>query len=309
MTPPESCSEGMEAFLAMLACERRASPHTLEAYRRDISAFLDFLAGHRDGAARLAGLATVAPSDIRAYIAWRRTGERALAERSLARALAAIRSFFRFVARRYQIENPAIGLVRGPRAKGWNPRPVTEPAALELVALAGAQASGEPAWVAARDAALITVLYAAGLRISEALALTGADAPLPDSLRVVGKGAKMRMVPILAVAREAVEAYRERCPFPLSPAQPLFRARRGGPMGARAAQALVQRLRHELGLPDTVTPHALRHSFASHLLAHGGDLRAIQELLGHASLSTTQRYTGSDEQTMLSVYARSHPRA
>lgn len=293
----------------MLAREKRASPHTLEAYRRDISTFLEFLSRHLDGPPPLTELATIAPSDIRAYIAHRRTGPKTLAERSLARALAAIRSFFRFVARRYDIENPAIGLVRGPRSKAWTPRPVAERAVIELLALAEIPTGSEPAWVGARDAALVTLLYASGLRISEALALTGADAPLPESLRVRGKGGKMRLVPVLPAARQAVEAYRARCPYPLPPEGALFRAQRGGPMGARAAQALVQRLRHALGLADTVTPHALRHSFASHLLAHGGDLRAIQELLGHASLSTTQRYTEADAQTMFAAYARAHPRA
>lgn len=309
MKAPATCNEGMEAFLAMLAREKRASPHTLEAYRRDISTFLEFLSRHLDGPPPLTELATIAPSDIRAYIAHRRTGPKTLAERSLARALAAIRSFFRFVARRYDIENPAIGLVRGPRSKAWTPRPVAERAVIELLALAEIPTGSEPAWVGARDAALVTLLYASGLRISEALALTGADAPLPESLRVRGKGGKMRLVPVLPAARQAVEAYRARCPYPLPPEGALFRAQRGGPMGARAAQALVQRLRHALGLADTVTPHALRHSFASHLLAHGGDLRAIQELLGHASLSTTQRYTEADAQTMFAAYARAHPRA
>lgn len=309
MAAASTCEQGLEAFLAMLAGERRASAHTLEAYRRDVTAFLEFLAHYLEDAPTLEGLTTLAPSDVRAYLAYRRAGPEPLSDRSLARALAAIRAFFRFLDRRMGIENASLGLVRGPRGRTWTPRPVSEPATRDLLALANAPDDARPDWVVARDAALVTLLYAAGLRISEALALKGSDAPLPDSLRIQGKGAKVRVVPILAPARAGVERYRAQCPHTLTPEAALFRAVRGGPMGPRAAQALIQRLRLALGLPDTVTPHALRHSFASHLLAHGGDLRAIQELLGHANLATTQRYADVDAETLFAAFARAHPRA
>jgi integrase/recombinase XerC len=221
--------------------------------------------------------------------------------------LAAIRGFYRFLERRHGLANPRLGLVRGPKLKRLLPRPVSEDAARALIV--DAETSAALPWIGARDAALITLLYAAGLRISEALALTGADRPLPESLRVTGKGGKQRLVPMLTAAREAVESYASLCPFALSKDAPLFRAARGGALSARMAQALMARLRGRLGLPLSATPHALRHAFATHLLANGGDLRAIQELLGHESLSTTQGYAAVDAEKILLAYRAAHPRA
>jgi integrase/recombinase XerC len=221
--------------------------------------------------------------------------------------LAAIRSFYRFLERRHGLTNARLSLVRGPKLKRSLPRPVSETAARALIA--EAQTDGAQAWIGARDAALITLLYAAGLRISEALALTGADRPLPETLRVHGKGGKVRLVPLLAAAREAVERYAALCPFALTEDAPLFRAARGGALSPRMAQALMQHLRGRLGLASSATPHALRHAFATHLLANGGDLRAIQELLGHESLSTTQGYAGVEAKKILQAYRRAHPRA
>lgn len=292
-------------WLAHLREERRFAANSVEAYRRDVGAFLDFLRCHLGGEPGAGALVELEPRDLRAYLAHRRQGPDALADRSLARALAAIRSFFRFLEGRHGISNARLNLVRGPKLKRPLPRPVSESAALALIAEAGAGAG----WLAARDAALVTLLYATGLRISEALALTGADLPLPQMLRVRGKGGKERLAPVLEAARAAVGRYGELCPYALTGDAPLFRAVRGRPMSARMAQALMQRLRLRLGLPPSATPHALRHAFATHLLANGGDLRAIQELLGHESLSTTQSYTGVETQKILQAYRAAHPRA
>ncbi len=297
----------LKDFLAYARDERRMSPRSLDAYGRDVASFLEFLAEHLGAEARAADLAALTPQDLRAYLAHRAEGPAPLAPRSRARALAAIRSFYRYLERRHGVANARLGLVRGPRLKKLLPRPVSEAAAADLIAEAEA-AEGAP-WVAARDAALITLIYATGLRISEALALTGADQPLPDALRVRGKGGKERIAPILPAAREAVARYAALAPFALTADAPLFRAARGGPMSARMAQALMARLRARLGLPDSATPHALRHAFATHLLANGADLRAIQELLGHESLSTTQGYAAVTPEKILQLYRAAHPRA
>ena len=294
-------------WTAHLRDERRFAANSVEAYERDVAAFLGFLQGHLGGEPGARDLAQLEPRDLRAYLAHRRQGADALGDRSISRALAAIRSFYRYLERRHGIANARLALVRGPKLKAPLPRPVSEAAARNLIADAAASASEE--WIGARDAALITLLYAAGLRISEALALTGADRPLPDMLRVRGKGGKQRLAPILAAAREAVERYAALCPFALTADAPLFRATRGGPMTPRMAQAVMAELRVRLGLPSSATPHALRHAFATHLLANGGDLRAIQDLLGHESLSTTQRYTSVETQKILQLYRRAHPRA
>ena len=226
----------------------------------------------------------------------------------MSQALSAIRTFHRWLDRRCGMANDALALVRGPRVKPGAPRPVTEDQARGLITEAAEDIDRDD-WEAARDEAVLTLLYGCGLRISEALSLRRADAPLRDSIRIVGKGSKERVVPVLPVVREAVDAYVAALPFALSPDEPLFRAHRGGPLGPRPVQALMQRLRGRLGLPDSATPHALRHSFATHLLGAGADLRSIQELLGHASLSTTQRYTAVDAAGLLSIYAKAHPRA
>ncbi len=296
-----------EQWIAHLRDERRFAANSVEAYARDVGAFLDFLRGHLGGEPSGHDLATLEPRDLRAYLAHRRHGPDALGDRSIARALAAIRCFYRYLERRHGVANARLALVRGPRLKRPLPRPVSETAARNLIADAADAAAAE--WIGARDAALITLLYAAGLRISEALALTGADRPLPEMLRVCGKAGKERLVPMLAAARGAVERYAGLCPYALTSDAPLFRASRGGTMTPRMAQAVLQHLRTRLGLPSSATPHALRHAFATHLLAHGGDLRAIQDLLGHESLSTTQAYTSVEAQNILQRYRRAHPRA
>jgi integrase/recombinase XerC len=297
----------LTAWTAHLADERRFSPRTVEAYGRDVGAFLDFLTIHMGEPPTGLTLAALTPQDVRAYLAHRRQGDPPLKDRSLSRALASIRSFFRWLDRRHGVENARIGLVRGPRLKSTLPRPVSEDGAAALIAEAALDS--ETPWINARDAAVITLLYAAGLRISEALALTGRDCPMPATLRIRGKGGKERIAPILPAARDALSAYAAACPYALTPEGPLFRGARGGPLSPRIVQALMARLRVRLGLPDSATPHALRHAFATHLLAGGGDLRAIQELLGHASLSTTQRYADVDSARLIEAYAAAHPRA
>lgn len=294
-------------WIGYLRDERRFAANSIDAYQRDVAAFLGFLQGHLGGEALSADLVKLQPRDLRAYLAHRRQGEDALADRSVSRALAAIRSFYRYLERRHGIANPRLGLVRGPKLKRQLPRPVSESSARALIEQA--QADAHEAWAGARDAALITLIYAAGLRISEALALQGRDLPLPETLRIKGKGGKERLVPLLAAAREAVAHYAALCPYALTGDAPLFRAARGGAYSPRMAQALMARLRGRLGLPSSATPHALRHAFATHLLAAGGDLRAIQELLGHESLSTTQGYAGLEAKKILQAYARAHPRA
>jgi len=302
-----SASEALARFLAHLRDERRLSPRTIEAYGRDLSAFLGFLTEHLGAAPTLAGLSALEARDVRAYLARRRAGPDALSPRSLSRQVSAIRSFFRFAAKRLGVSADGIKDLQAPRFARSKPRPVSPSAARDLIAAAGDQPVAP--WIAARDAALITLLYGAGLRISEALALSGADLPLGEAIRVSGKGGKTRVVPVLRAARDAVAAYAAACPYPLDRDRALFRGARGGPLGARQAQRLMQTLRGALGLPDSATPHALRHAFASHLLAAGGDLRAIQELLGHASLSTTQIYAEIDAAGLMAVYDRAHPRA
>ncbi len=304
MTGPQA----LQDWLAYLAQERRASPRTLEAYGDNVGRYLAFLQQHRGGPVSRADLAAVSPADLRAFLAHRRSGDRPLSPRSLSQTLSSVRSFHKWLDRRCGVANDALALVRGPRVKPGAPRPVTEDQARGLLTEAGEDVDRED-WEAARDEAVLTLLYGCGLRISEALSLKRSDAPLRESLRVLGKGSKTRIVPVLPVVREAVDAYVAAMPFALSPDEPLFRAARGGPLGPRPVQALMQRLRGRLGLPASATPHALRHSFATHLLGAGADLRAIQELLGHASLSTTQRYTAVDAAALLGAYAKAHPRA
>lgn len=294
-------------WIAHLRDERRFAANSVEAYERDVAAFLGFQQSHLGGAPTLAELKSLEPRDLRAYLAYRRQGPDALSDRSISRALAAIRGFFRYLERRHGVTNARLSLVRGPRLKRSLPRPVSESAARALIS--ETEADAREAWAGARDAALVTLLYAAGLRISEALTLTGADRPLGESLRIRGKGGKERLVPILPAAREAVERYAALSPYALTAETPLFRAARGGAFTPRMAQALMASLRGRLGLPSSATPHALRHAFATHLLAHGADLRAIQELLGHESLSTTQGYTSVEAQKILQSYRRAHPRA
>jgi integrase/recombinase XerC len=291
-------------WLAALAHERRMSPHTLRAYGDDVVRLLAFLAEHRGAAVDSELLAHLSPADFRGFITARRNN--GLGIRGVKRALAAVRSYFRYLEREEILANPAVRSVRTPKLARALPRPLSEREASQAIAIA---AEGENAWLAARDAALLTLLYGAGLRISEALSLKRGDVPLGEWLTIAGKRKKERIVPILPAVREAIDGYAQTIPFTHDGNTPLFLSRRGRPMGAREAQALMQRLRGALGLSERATPHALRHSFATHLLANGGDLRTVQELLGHASLSTTQNYTDIDTKTLSAVYRKAHPRA
>lgn len=295
------------AWLSWLRHERRCSPHTLEAYARDLGGFLAFVAEHQGELPGRRLLGALRLADFRAWLA-RRAGQ-GLTPASTARALSAVRGFFRWSARRGQLDNAALGLLRTPKRPHAVPRALSVPDAAAVVTEVGSL--DERPWVAKRDTAVLLLLYGCGLRIGEALALTAAEAPEAgqEVLTVTGKGRKQRQVPLLPLVVAAVEDYRAACPHLLPPEGPLFRAIRGGPLVARTIQGRLQFLRGALGLPEGATPHALRHSFATHLLAGGGDLRAIQELLGHASLSTTQRYTAVDAGRLGAIYARAHPRA
>lgn len=306
--PQLTAEQALAAWLEHLAHERRLSPRTLEAYGHIGRRYLAFLQTHRGGAQSLADLGTVAPAELRAHLAERRSGDHPLNARSISQTLSAIRTFHAFLDRRCGVPAPQLALVRGPRVKASLPRPVTEDQARGLMQEPAADADAEP-WEAARDRAVLTLLYGCGLRISEGLSLTRADAPLPEALRITGKGGKTRLAPVLPAVRQAVDAYLALQPFPMAPADPLFRARRGGALSPRHVQATVQRLRGRLGLPASATPHALRHSFATHLLGAGADLRSIQELLGHASLSTTQIYAAVDAAALMAAWRSAHPRA
>jgi integrase/recombinase XerC len=300
--------EALAAWLEHLANERRSSPRTLEAYGFAARRYIAFLEQHRGEAIDVSALAEVTAGEVRAWLAHLRQGDKPLSPRSLSQALSAIRTFHRFLDRRLDAPNPAIALVRGPRVRPGAPRPVTEDQAVGMIAEPALDPDRED-WEVARDQAVLTLLYGCGLRISEALSLKRSDAPVPDSLRITGKGSKTRLVPVLPAVREAIAVYLAEVPFVLGPEEALFRAKRGGPLSARHVQATVQNLRGRLGLPASATPHALRHSFATHLLGAGADLRSIQELLGHASLSTTQRYTEVNAAALLSAYSKAHPHA
>ena len=294
------------AWLAALKSERRAAPKTLEAYTRDIGQFASFLADHLGEPAAIADLETLALSDFRAFLARRRN--QGAESRTLARQLSAIRSFFRHAERANLFRNAAAAAIRSPKLPHSVPKPLTI-AAARAVTNADQLATAEtPKWIIARDQAVLTLLYACGLRVSEAIGLTPRQARA-DPLMITGKGNKTRMVPVLPMARAALETYLALCPFALKDNEPLFRGAKGGALNARIIQLLIERLRGALGLPDTATPHALRHSFATHLLGNGADLRVIQELLGHASLSTTQVYTEVNRAHLLEQYRKAHPRA
>ena len=296
----------VERWLAYLGSERGMSPKTVEAYGRDLHQFLSFLGGHLGARVTRGSLCHIEALDVRAFMAARRAA--GVSGRSLARGLAGVRSFSRFLQRNGQGSIGALAAVRPPKLARSLPKPLPIAAAkrvgdVELRA-------GEPreAWILARDAAVLALLYGAGLRISEALGLRRNDVPA-DALTVLGKGKKTRMVPLLPQVLHAIEEYLALCPVELPPDGPLFVGARGGPLSARIVQLAVARIRGALGLADNATPHALRHSFATHLLARGGDLRAIQELLGHASLSTTQIYTAVDTERLVAAYKSAHPRA
>lgn len=302
-----SARQAYVAWLDHLTLERRASPRTVRAYGDNVLAYLNFLEAHRGEAQSLSAMGEVSAADLRGYLAFRRQGENALAPRSLSQALSSIRAFHRYLDQRHGVANAAVDLVRGPRLKVSLPRPVSEDQARDLIAEAAEDTEREP-WETARDEAVLTLLWGGGLRISEALSLRKADAPLGATLRILGKGGKVRIVPVLDAVRDAIDLYLDALPFALAPDDALFRAKRGGPLSPRHVQALVQSLRGRLGLSDRVTPHAFRHAFATHLLGAGADLRAIQDLLGHASLSTTQRYTQVDAAGLLAAYQAAHPK-
>ena len=290
---------------AWLAHERRASPHTLDGYGCDLAGFFRYLSVHIGYPPGLQDLEALSPADFRGYLANLSTA--GLARPSMARALSVVRGFFRFLDRTGVVTNAAAGAVRTPKLARALPRPLSVADALGVVEQAG-ELDQEP-WVAKRDTALFTLLYGCGLRIGEALALHRRDAPSGGSMTVSGKGRKERLVPVLPVVAEAINDYLEACPHPGGGDSPLFLGVRGARLNAGVAQRQMRLLRATLGLPETATPHSLRHSFATHLLAGGGDLRTIQEVLGHASLSTTPRYTEVDAERLLESYDAAHPRA
>lgn len=297
--------DALEAWLANHRALHGASDNTTNAYARDVGGFLAFMTEHKGAPQGLGALERLAITDMRAWMAHERGG--GIGSRSLARKLSAVKSFFRWLSVREGMDITAVLSARAPKFQAKLPRPLDENAAkamLDTVAL-----QHENPWIAARDVAVMTLLYGCGLRISEALGLNCSDAPLPATLRIVGKGGKERVVPVIGAARDAVARYLDLCPFPQEPEKPLFFGARGGRLNPRLVQQVVERARLQLGLPATATPHAMRHSFATHLLSAGGDLRAIQELLGHASLSTTQAYTAVDQDRLMEVYRKAHPKA
>jgi integrase/recombinase XerC len=297
-------------WLAHLGAERRMSALTVEAYRGDVARFLAFLAEHLGEPPSLTALARIEVRDVRAFMAARRA--EGISSRSLMRALAAARSFARFLERNHKGKVGALAAVRSPKVPRTLPKPLGVAAAKRVTDVDLRAGENREPWILARDAAVLALLYGSGLRISEALGLKRADVPEPgkgDTIVVTGKGNKTRMVPVLPQVLDLIAAYTAIYPAALPANGPLFRGARGGPLSPRIVQLAMERLRGALGLPDSATPHALRHSFATHLLSRGGDLRAIQELLGHASLSTTQIYTGIDSERLLEVYKSAHPRA
>lgn len=290
-------------WMRELGSVKRLAPKTLEAYGRDITQFMSFLAGHMGGPITLQSLKELRGADIRAFMARRR--EESLGSRSLARMLSSLKSFFGYLERENILATEALNVVRAPKVGRSLPKALTVIEAKQAIA-ATDELEEEP-WVAARDMAVISLCYGAGLRISEALALTKEDLEA-EVLRVTGKGGKVRMLPLIAPVRQAIDSYLKLSPYKLWPEDPLFRGVKGGVLSPRIIQKRMELLRSALGLPPSATPHALRHSFATHLLGKGGDLRSIQELLGHASLSTTQIYTAVDTERLLDSYAKAHPR-
>ncbi|GAA4123823.1 tyrosine recombinase XerC [Aminobacter aganoensis] len=296
-----------QGWLKSLAGERRLSALTVDAYERDTRQFLQFLTGHCGGPPGISDISDLRPADLRAYLAARRTD--GAGPRTLGRGLAGVRSLLRFLERQGLVNAAGSAALRAPKQPKSLPKPLTAIDARRVVS-AGEQLAEEP-WIAARNAAVLTLLYGSGLRISEALNLSGTELASPSDtvLRISGKGGKTRLVPVLPVALQAVAEYRKLCPYHLDAEGALFRGARGGRLDPAIVQREMRKMRSALNLPDTATPHALRHSFATHLLGRGGDLRTIQELLGHASLSTTQVYTGVDTARLLEVYDAAHPRA
>ncbi|WP_417604038.1 tyrosine recombinase XerC [Primorskyibacter flagellatus] len=297
--------DALEDWLSAQKSLQGAAANTLTAYAADVRDFLVFLTFHQGGPQGLAPLTRISISEMRSWMAGLRAED--VGARSVARKLSAVKSFYRWLGEREGFEPTAVLSTRAPKFEKKLPRPLSVDAARNLIA--SVEAQSQTPWVAARDVAVVTLLYGCGLRISEALGLTPAHLPIGDVLRIIGKGNKERIVPVIGPARDAVEAYLRLCPFDLTEDTPIFRGVRGGALNPRSMQQLMSGLRLQLGLPATATPHALRHSFATHLLAAGGDLRAIQELLGHASLSTTQAYTSVDSVHLMTAYNKAHPKA
>ena len=297
--------DAMTRWLTHLRALKGAADNTLAAYGRDVGQFLDFLSHHHGGQEGLSALTDLGKFDLRSFMA--DMHDRKISPRSAARKLSAVKSFLAFVADQEGTDATAALSVRAPKFRRKLPRPLSVEAAGDLITVVGEQARED--WAAARDMAIVTLLYGSGLRISEALGLNGDASPLPDVLRIIGKGGKERLVPTLPATQQAIARYAALCPFELANAAPLFRGARGGPLSPRLVQRVMEKARLQMGLPANATPHALRHSFATHLLSAGGDLRAIQELLGHASLSTTQAYTAVDAARLMEVYEKAHPRA
>jgi integrase/recombinase XerC len=300
----------VKRWLQHLSAERCLSPKTLEAYSRDIGQFISFMAEHLGKPPKLRDFAALKPQDVRAYLAARRVD--GLGARSLMRELAGARSFARFLEREGKGKVAALNAVRTPKMPKTLPKPLSVPSAKRVSDIELRAGEEREPWIFTRDAAVLALLYGSGLRISEALGLKRKDVPAPghgDVITVMGKGRKTRMVPVLRPVLQLIADYIAQCPYDLPNDEPLFVGVKGGPLSPRIVQLTMERLRGTLGLPDSATPHALRHSFATHLLSRGGDLRAIQELLGHASLSTTQVYTAVDTERLLDAYKAAHPRA
>lgn len=297
--------DALEGWLEGQRALRGAAENTLDAYARDVTGFLTFITEHKGASQGIKPLMRLSVSDMRSWMAF--TRGQGVGPRSMARKLSAVKSFLRWLSEREGAEISAVLAARAPRFQNKLPRPLAEDAARRMLDTIGLQ-SQEP-WVAARDVAVLTLLYGCGLRISEALGLDGQDAPLPEVLRIIGKGGKERIIPVIPAARDAVGRYLDLCPWSKEAGAPLFRGVRGGRLSPRSIQKTMAQARMQLGLPASATPHAMRHSFATHLLGAGGDLRAIQELLGHASLSTTQTYTSVDQARLMEVYDKAHPKA
>ncbi len=302
---PEATRSLLLEWLAELSAVRGVSANTIASYKRDIEGFFSFLSGYWEGAAAPENLKKVGITDMRAWMAHRR--DRGLSSRSLSRSLSAVKNFYRWFADRSEFDPEAVLATRSPKTQRRLPRPLSKAAAKSVIGIVGNSTRGE--WIAARDAAVFTLMYGCGLRVSEALSLTCDSLPIGDTILIRGKGGKERVVPVLPAARRAVESYARLRPPSLGECEALFVGARGGPLNQRTVRSVMEAARNSLGLPKTATPHALRHSFATHLLEASSDLRAIQELLGHASISTTQAYTAVDQSRLAEVYKKAHPRS
>ena len=305
LTLPEDVRDAIADWRQWLSAERRASDHTTENYLADLYSFLGFVRGHKGDTPDITVLLQLNPRDFRSWLA--RRSMDGMAKSSTARALSSLRNFYRFLDRTGRGQNAAVNSIRNPKLPQSVPKPLSPQDAIAVLDNAGAW-QDEP-WLAKRNLALFTLLYGCGLRISEALDLNANQRPTGDSMVITGKGNKQRLVPVLQIVRDAIDDYVHTCPYAPNGNEPLFVGARGGRLVAQVAQREMRKIRGLLNLPDTATPHAMRHSFATHLLAGGGDLRTIQDLLGHASLSTTQRYTSVDTERLMAVYQGTHPRA